>query len=114
MGTEPAAGLVEAPTLWYCRFTNRTRSCNNTTNNLVRLVARPTTITGLHPLNGLFSRTTWVSRYKKGRPKTSLFLNEASEDRMMGFWDVVASAGPCAICTSLQTDNHNTTTYTLS
>jgi len=32
------------------------------------------------PFNGLFSRTTWVSRYQKG--KTSLDLNEA---RGMGF-----------------------------
>ena len=29
----------------------------------------------LHPFNGLFSRTTWLSRYQKG--KTSLDLNEA-------------------------------------
>ena len=37
----------------------------------------------LHPFNGLFSGTTWVSRYRKG--KTSLDLNEAT---------TVASAGP--------------------
>jgi len=36
----------------------------------------------LHPFNGLFSRTTWVSRYQKG--KTSLDLNEARDD---GVWD---------------------------
>jgi len=36
----------------------------------------------LHPFNGLFSRTTWVSRYQKG--KTSLDLNEA---RNNGAWD---------------------------
>ena len=29
----------------------------------------------IHPFNGLFSRTTWLSRYQKG--KTSLDLNEA-------------------------------------
>jgi len=45
--------------------------------------------TTLHPFNGLFSRTTWVSRYQKG--KTSLDLNEARGD---GVWDAVASAGP--------------------
>jgi len=32
----------------------------------------------LHPYNGLFSRTTWVSRYQKG--KASLDLNEAKDD----------------------------------
>ena len=31
-----------------------------------------------HPFNGLFSRTTWVSRYRKG--KTSVDLNEARAD----------------------------------
>jgi len=36
----------------------------------------------LSPFNGLFSRTTWVSRYGKG--KTSLDLNEARGD---GVWD---------------------------
>jgi len=36
----------------------------------------------LHPLNGLFSGTAWVSRYQKG--KTSLDLNEAEYDG--GLW----------------------------
>jgi len=45
----------------------------------------------LHPFNGLFSRTTWVSQYQKG--ETILDLNEA---RYNGFWDAVASAGPYA------------------
>jgi len=31
----------------------------------------------IHPFNGLFSRTTWLSRYQKG--KTSLDLNEARD-----------------------------------
>jgi len=43
----------------------------------------------LHPFNGLFSRTAWISRYQKG--KTSLDLNEAR-----GFGMAVASAGPYA------------------
>ena len=39
--------------------------------------------------------TTWVSRYQKG--KTILDLNEAAEIiAFIGFWDVVASAGPYA------------------
>jgi len=43
----------------------------------------------LHPFNGLFSRTAWVSQYQKR--KTSLDLNEARDD---GVWDAVALAGP--------------------
>jgi len=38
----------------------------------------------LHPFNGVFSRTTWVSRYQKG--KTSLDLNDALQ-QMTGFVD---------------------------
>jgi len=37
----------------------------------------------LNPFNGLFSRTTWVSWYQKG--KTSLDLNEARDDRVFGW-----------------------------
>jgi len=44
------------------------------------------------PFSGLFSRTTWVSRYPQG--KTSLDLNEARDDREV--WDAVASAEPYA------------------
>ena len=58
----------------------------------------------LHLFNGLFSRTTWLSQYQKG--KTSLDLNEA---RYHGVWRYSAdTAGPYAnnLCTSLQTDNH--------
>ena len=47
--------------------------------------------TTLHPFNGLFSRTTWVSWYQKD--KTSLDLNKARDDEV---WDAVASAGPYA------------------
>jgi len=36
----------------------------------------------LRPFNGLFSTTTWVSRYQKGR--TSLDLNEARDDEVSG------------------------------
>jgi len=36
----------------------------------------------LHPFNGLFSRTTWVSWYQKD--KTSLDLNEARDDGVSG------------------------------
>jgi len=46
----------------------------------------------LHSFNSLFSRTTRVSRYQKG--KTSLDLNEARDNG--GFGVTVASAGPYA------------------
>ena len=45
----------------------------------------------LHPFNGLFLRSTWVSQYQNG--KTNVGLNEA---RDYGLWDAVASAGPYA------------------
>jgi len=43
-------------------------------------------------LHGLFSRTTWVSRYQIG--ETSLDLNEARDDGVLGM--VAASSGPFA------------------
>jgi len=57
-----------------------------------------TTTTVLHPFNGLFSRTTWVSRYQKG--KTSLDLNEARDDGVSGWWHKLDNVQ--TICTSLQ------------
>ena len=36
----------------------------------------------LHPFNSLFSRTTWVSRYQRG--KTGLDLNEARNEGVLG------------------------------
>jgi len=36
----------------------------------------------LHPFNGLYSRTTWVSQYQKG--KTSLDLNEVRDYGVFG------------------------------
>ena len=60
----------------------------------------------LHPFNGLFSRTTWVSRYQKG--KTSLDLNEARDDGVLRCssisWTIMQT-----IYISLQTDNHTNT-----
>jgi len=54
----------------------------------------------LHPINGLFFRTTWVSRYQKG--KTSLDLNESRDDG-------VQLNHTQTICTSPQMDNHTNT-----
>ena len=50
----------------------------------------------LHPFNGLFSRTTWVSRYQKG--KTSLDLNKARYGEVLGCsgisWTVCKQSTP--------------------
>ena len=37
----------------------------------------------LHPFNGLFSRTTWVSQHQKG--KTSMDFNKARDDGVLGW-----------------------------
>jgi len=60
----------------------------------------------LDPFDGLFSRTTWVSWNQKG--KTSLDLNEARDDRVLG-WQWHQLGHMQTICTSLQTDNHTNT-----
>ena len=50
----------------------------------------------LHPFNGLFSTTTWVSWYRKG--KTSLDLNEARDDGVWGCsgisWTICKQSAP--------------------
>jgi len=64
------------------------------------------TTTTLHPFNGLFSRTTWVSWYHKG--KTSLDLNDTRDDEVCGRqWHQLDHMQ--TTCTSLQTDNHTNT-----
>ena len=55
-----------------------------------------------HTFNGPFSRTTWVGRYQKG--KTNLDLTEARDSEWQ--WHQV---GHMQVCTSLQTDNHTST-----
>jgi len=57
----------------------------------------------LHPFNGLFSRTAWVSRHQKGKPFWILMKQE-----MMG-WHWHQLDHMQIICTSLQTDNHAST-----
>ena len=60
----------------------------------------------MQPFNGVFSRTTSVSRYQKN--KTSLDLNEARDDGVWGQqWHQLDHMQ--TICTSLQTDNHTNT-----
>jgi len=54
----------------------------------------------LHPFNGLFSRTTWVSRHQKGKPLWILMKQE-----MMG-WQWHQLNHMQIICTSFQTYNY--------
>ena len=58
------------------------------------------------PFNGVFSRTTWVSRYQKG--KTSLDLNQAIDDGVLGMQQHQLDHMQ-TVCTSLQTDSHTNT-----
>jgi len=50
----------------------------------------------LHPFNSIFSRTTWVSQYEKG--KTSPDLNEARDDEILGCsgisWTICKQSAP--------------------
>jgi len=62
-----------------------------------------TTILLLYPFNSIFSRTTWESRYQKGKPFWILLKQE-----MMG-WQWHQLDHMQIICTSLETDNHATT-----
>jgi len=56
----------------------------------------------LQPFNGLFSRTTWVSRYQKG--KTNLDFTGARDSDWQ--WHQLDHM---QVCTSLQTDSHAST-----
>ena len=58
--------------------------------------------TELQPFNGLFSRTTWVSQYQKG--KTNLDFTGARDSEWQ--WHQLSHM---QVCTSLQTDNHAST-----
>jgi len=55
-----------------------------------------------HPFNGRFSGTTQVSQYQKG--KTNLEFTEARDSQWQ--WHQL---GHMQVCTSLQTDNHAST-----
>jgi len=60
------------------------------------------TNTHTHPFNGLFSGTTRVGRYQKG--KTNLDFTEATDSEWQ--WHQL---GHTQVCISLQTDNHAST-----
>jgi len=54
-----------------------------------------------HPFNSLFSRTTWVSQYQKGKKQSGFKW----DDGVSG-WQWHQLDHMQTICTSLQTDNH--------
>jgi len=58
--------------------------------------------THTYTFNGPFSRTTWVSRYQKG--KTKLDFTEARDSEWK--WHQL---GHMQVCISFQTDNHAST-----
>jgi len=58
--------------------------------------------THTHTFNGLFSGTTWVSQYQKG--KTNLDFTEARHSKWQ--WHQL---GHMQVCISLQTHNHAST-----
>jgi len=57
-------------------------TCCHSVSTHINIHVQTTILLLLHPFNGLFSRTTWVSRYQKG--KTSLDLNEARNGEVLG------------------------------
>ena len=67
------------------------------------------TLLVLHPFNDLFSRTTWVSRYQKG--KTSLYLNEARDDGVLGCsgisWAICKQSAPRSRQITTPTPHHS-------
>ena len=87
-----ASSLTDSSVLHYCDTRGRAPSviymCSN--YNL------------LQPFNGIFSGTTWVSQYQKG--KTNRDFTGARDSEWQ--WHQL---GHMQVCTSLQTDNHAST-----
>ena len=87
----------------FCRPTNSVKAlpiCHISVNSVT---------TTLHPFNGLFYRTTWLSWYKEG--KTSLDLNEARDDGVLGCngisWTICKQSAPCCRQISTPTPHHS-------
>ena len=62
------------------------------------------TTTTTAPVNGLFSRTVWVSRYQNCR--TSMDINEARDDRVLGCSGISWTICKKTTCTSFLSDNY--------
>jgi len=87
-----------------CRPTNSVKALKAVLLNCISVKAKRFTSqhTHTHSFNGPLSRTTWVSRYQKG--KTNLDFTEARDSEWQ--WHQL---GHMQVCTSLQTDNHANT-----
>ena len=83
-------------------YTTFIKMINNTDNNNNKVTTCKILYTHTHPFNGPLSRTTWVSRYQKG--KTNLDFTEARDSEWQ--WHQLSHM---QFCTSLQTDNHAST-----
>jgi len=68
---------------WLKLIVNHSSECTRPQQTAVK-----NTTTTLHPFNGFFSRTAWVTWYQKGK---SVWIKTRQE--MMGSWDALASAG---------------------
>ena len=88
-------------TLLLCAASSKHGKTGSRTQSAVT-VAHTHTYTHTHTFNGLFSGTTQVSRYQKGR--TSLDFAEARDSEWQ--WHQL---GQMQVYTSLQTDNHAST-----
>jgi len=70
---------------------------------------RPRYIQLLHPFYSSFSWTTWVSQHQKG--KTSLDLNEARDDGVLGCsgisWAICKQSAPCSRQITTPTPQHS-------
>ena len=93
--------------MWGSRGPNipwgRTATVLRVSELAARTACKWRTVTHTHtPFNGLFSGTTQVSRYQKG--KTNLDFTEARESKWQ--WHQL---GHMQVCTLLQTDNHTST-----
>ena len=98
--SSPATNVARSPITGRTRHDRQNRDVASPCSRAARQHQRPTHNT--QPFNGLFSRTTWVSRYQKG--KTNLDFTRARDSEWQ--WHQL---GHMQACTSLQTDNHANT-----
>ena len=92
-----ALPVVRWAVQWYWRHPAIRLICVVAAVTVIVVATQP-----LQPFNGLFSRTTWVSRYQKG--KTNLDFTGARDSEWQ--WHQLSHMQDC---TSLQTDNHAST-----
>jgi len=75
----------------------------------VAVRANTTTLLLVHPFSGLFSRTTWVSRYQKD--KISPYLNETRDNGVQGCigisYTTCKQSAPCSRQTTTPTPHQS-------